>query len=79
MPASAIALSAEPSDALLHAALHRSSVAHPDVIAYIDGEQRFSFADVEVASRRLAIGLLQRGLLRGDRIAVLSYNRIAAA
>ena len=76
MPHAANAPSPDSSNALLHAALHRAAAEHPDVIAYIDGDRNFSFADVEAASRRLAGRLLQRGLLRGDRIAVLSCNQI---
>ena len=76
MPHTANAPSPEPSNVLLHAALRRAAAEHPDVTAYIDGDRNFSFADVEAASRRLAGGLLQRGLVRGDRIAVLSCNQI---
>lgn len=65
-----------PQDSLLHAALHRASGCHPEIVAYIDGDRRFSFADMEAASRRLASALLRRGLVRGDRIALLSHNQV---
>ncbi|MGJ7544724.1 class I adenylate-forming enzyme family protein [Variovorax sp. LT1R16] len=61
---------------LLHAALHAAAMLHPDVVAYIDGDRRFSFADMAAASQRLAGALLRRGLVRGDRIALLSHNQI---
>ena len=62
--------------ALLHALLHHAATLHPEVVAYIDRGRRFSFADMEAASRRLASALLQRGLVRGDRIALLSHNQM---
>src|SRR4051812_1493890 len=76
MPQPVHAPSFDSSTALLHAALGRAAAEHPKVIAYIDGDRSFSFADLEAASRRLADGLLQLGLTRGDRIAVLSSNQI---
>jgi len=60
----------------LPAALRRTAAAHPDAVAYIDGERTFSFADTEASSRRLATALLAAGLRAGDRIALLSHNRI---
>lgn len=67
---------ADSPPSLLHAALHAAATRHPDVVAYIDGDQRFSFADMAAASQRLAGALLRRGLLRGDRIALLSHNQV---
>ena len=61
---------------LLHAALHAAATLHPDVVAYIDGERHFGFADVEAESQRLAGALLRRGLVRGDCIALLSHNQV---
>lgn len=61
---------------LLPAALHHAALRHHQVTAYIDGERRFGFADLDAASRRLASALLHMGLVRGDRIAVLCVNQI---
>ncbi|CAN7305894.1 class I adenylate-forming enzyme family protein [Variovorax paradoxus] len=65
-----------PQNSLLHAALHDAANRHPEVAAYIDGDRCSSFADMEAASRRLASALLRRGLVRGDRIALLSHNQV---
>lgn len=61
---------------ILPAALHHAAVSYRQVVAYIDGERTFSFAETEASSRRLASALLASGLRRGDRIAVLSHNQI---
>ena len=64
------------SSTILPAALHHAAVSYRQVVAYIDGERTFSFAETEASSRRLASALLASGLRRGDRIAVLSHNQI---
>lgn len=64
------------TDMTLFAALDRAARKHPDIAAYIDGERSFSFAQTAEASRRLAAALLELGLRRGDRIALLSHNQI---
>ncbi|UUP16647.1 AMP-binding protein [Nitratireductor thuwali] len=50
----------------------------PRAVAFIEHEteRRWSFADVNAAADRLAAGLLEMGLERGDRLVVLSLNRV---
>lgn len=74
----------EPASALVSAAA-RSTVSslfvqqarlHPDRIAVDDGKRRFSYAELERRSARLARVLAAHGIGAGDRIAILSENRI---
>ena len=51
----------------------------PDRVALEDGDRRLSFAELDERSRRLAAWLTRRGAMRGDRIAVLSENRLEYA
>jgi fatty-acyl-CoA synthase len=48
----------------------------PDRIGARDLERAMTFADWNARACRLANGLLALGLSRGDRIAVLAYNRV---
>ena len=53
----------------------------PEKIALIDlsrpkGAREFSHAEIDDASRSVARGLVARGLQRGERIAILSANRV---
>ena len=49
---------------------------NPDGEALICGERRMNWRDVAKASARIATGLREQGLQRGDRIALLLGNRI---
>ncbi|MGJ7528880.1 class I adenylate-forming enzyme family protein [Variovorax sp. GB1P17] len=64
------------NDLKLFEALDRAARRHPQVTAYIDGERGFSFGQAAQASEHLAVALLDMGLRRGGRIALLSPNRI---
>lgn len=60
--------------------LFRAQVSvFPDRIALDDGERRLSFAELDERARRLVAWLAGRGLGRGDRVAVLSENRLEYA
>jgi len=54
--------------------LARSIFVYPDKIAVVDGERRFTYAQVDGRVRRLAAALVRRGVAPGDRVAVLSWN-----
>lgn len=49
---------------------------HPDRIALSAGPRRLTYAEVIAAADRIAADLHARGLRRGERVAVLSENRI---
>ena len=49
---------------------------YPDRTALDDGEWRFSFAELDTRSRQLAAILRAQGIGRGDRVAILSENRV---
>jgi fatty-acyl-CoA synthase len=63
-------------DTNLPHALADAARRHPQIIAYIDGDRHFTFADVDAASDRIATALLASGLAHGDRIGLLAENRI---
>jgi acyl-CoA synthetase (AMP-forming)/AMP-acid ligase II len=49
---------------------------HPDRIAVIDGARQFSFAEFNARVNRLAAVLRMLDIRRGDRVAILSENRV---
>ena len=49
---------------------------HPERIAVEDGRRRLHYAEFDERTRRLASLLRARGVRHGERIAVLSENRI---
>ncbi|MFA5520923.1 MAG: AMP-binding protein [Castellaniella sp.] len=55
--------------------LQRSALIYPHKTAVIDGDQRFSYADLYARSRRLASALESMGVAPGDRVAILCRNR----
>ncbi|MEQ3552040.1 acyl-CoA synthetase [Pseudonocardia nematodicida] len=54
--------------------LHRTAIRYPDKLALVDGEHRWSFAEFDAAVNRCAAALADRGLAKGDRLALLSHN-----
>lgn len=48
----------------------------PEREAVVDGERRLSYAQLNQRVNRLARALQARGLAYGDRLAMLSYNRL---
>lgn len=49
---------------------------YPDRTAVIDGDRRVTYAQLEERTARLASALLARGVSHGDRVALLSRNRL---
>jgi len=49
---------------------------HPDRVAVVDGARTFTYGALDVRVHRLAGALARRGVARGDRIAILSENRV---
>jgi long-chain acyl-CoA synthetase len=47
---------------------------HPNAVAVIDGEARFTYAELHARCARLASGLRKLGVRPGDRVALLSAN-----
>ena len=54
--------------------LRRSAAVYPDKIAVIHGAARYSYRQFEQRCRRLASALQQRGVGRGDTVAVIAPN-----
>ncbi|MBV9206379.1 MAG: acyl-CoA synthetase [Actinobacteria bacterium] len=54
--------------------LHRTAARYPDKLAVIAGDLRVTYADFDAAVNRTAHALAGRGLVKGDRLAVLSHN-----
>ena len=58
--------------------IEKSVERHPDKNALICGDQRLTYRDIEQLANQLAHALIQRGLKRGDRIAVYLPNSVEA-
>ena len=54
--------------------LTRSAAARPGRLALVDGERRWSYAELEAWTNRLAHGLAGHGYARGDALALASGN-----
>ena len=54
--------------------LERTALAFPSRIAAVDGEGRFTWAEVRERVRRLAVALQESGIAHGDRVAFLAPN-----
>ena len=59
--------------------LHRSAMRHPEKLAIVCGEVRWTYAQFDALCARLAAGLQQRGVAQGTRVAVLARNSHAFA
>src|SRR5580693_6966876 len=54
--------------------LHRSAARYPGKLAVVAGDLRVSYAEFDAAANRTAHALAERGLAKGDRLALLSHN-----
>src|SRR5690242_10585222 len=54
--------------------LRESAAARPDKIAVICGEFRMTYAELDAASSRVAVGLARRGLRPGDAVGLQLPN-----
>ncbi len=61
-------------DANIAGFLRDSAARHPEATCVIAGDSRFTWAEVDHAADAYAIGLSQRGLRAGDRVAILLGN-----
>ncbi|TNY38331.1 long-chain-fatty-acid--CoA ligase [Thermomonospora catenispora] len=54
--------------------LHRTARREPDKLAVVFGDLRITYAEFDRAVNRTAHALADRGLAKGDRLALLSHN-----
>jgi fatty-acyl-CoA synthase len=54
--------------------LHRSAARYPGTLAVVAGDLRISYPEFDAAVNRTAHALAERGLAKGDRLALLSHN-----
>ena len=54
--------------------LERTAAVFPDRIGVVDGDRRFTWAEVAERARRLAVALQQAGIEHGERVAFLALN-----
>lgn len=68
-----------PLDLPIHEAVLGTAARHPDIPALIDGitGQSVSYAELDKGSRRIAAGLAEAGVRKGDVVALHSPNSIA--
>src|SRR5262245_34324375 len=59
---------------LVHDFLHRSARLYADKTAVIDGDKRFTYAELQARVNRMSNALLALGVKKGDRVCVLSPN-----
>jgi fatty-acyl-CoA synthase len=56
--------------------LRRSALRHPARTAIVDGATRVTYAELNTAVDRAANALAERGLTKGDRLALLGHNSL---
>jgi len=54
--------------------LHRTAQRHPDRLAVVCGGQRYTYREFEDAANRAAHAMAERGLSKGDRLALVAHN-----
>jgi fatty-acyl-CoA synthase len=54
--------------------LRRAAQLYPDKIAIVDGERRYSYRDFQARANQLSHALLELGIVKGDRVCILSPN-----
>ncbi|NMH98819.1 acyl-CoA synthetase [Pseudonocardia acidicola] len=54
--------------------LRRTALRCPDKLGVVAGERRATFAEFDACVNRAAHALAERGLVKGDRLALLSHN-----
>ncbi len=59
--------------------LERGAALWPDKVALISGQKRITYSELEAQANRLAHALVERGVERGDRVAILLENSIEVA
>lgn len=59
--------------------LRRSAARHPEKLAIACGSVRWSYREFDALCNRLAAGLAQQGIGKGDRVAILARNSHAFA
>src|SRR5262245_22330228 len=57
-------------------AFARAVAARPDDEAVVDGDNRLSYRALNDRANRVAAGLADRGVVAGDRVAMLLSNRV---
>jgi long-chain acyl-CoA synthetase len=69
-------LMSHPSSMLVQDFLQRSAARLPHKVALIYGEQRLTYAQIDVLANRLANALIAQGVGRGDRVAIHLQNSV---
>ncbi|HEX8738675.1 MAG TPA: fatty acyl-CoA synthetase [Casimicrobiaceae bacterium] len=59
--------------------VRRSAARNPDKLAIVCGDTRWTYAEFHAVTGRVAAGLAKRGIVKGDRVAVLARNSHAFA
>ncbi|MDB6064622.1 MAG: AMP-dependent synthetase and ligase [Pedosphaera sp.] len=54
--------------------LHNCAVERPDKVALVCGLQRFTYAQLESMANRMAVALREKGVRRGERVAIYLNN-----